>query len=113
KACEAGDAIACGNLGWMHLRGIGYEQNRDGGLELLDDACKAGDGRSCYRIGLHTAEQGDEAGASYLWRRGCELGSPDACTALSVTVIDGELGNDGDQRLAVDLARYGCQEGSA
>ncbi|PRP99015.1 putative beta-lactamase HcpD precursor [Enhygromyxa salina] len=127
-ACEAGDALACGNLGWMHLRGIGFPEDRDGGVKLLDDACEAGDGRSCYRLGLHLAEQGPdhEAGttaegeAARLWRRGCELGSPDACTALSVSFIDGESGGEfggdpgaGDQRLAVDLARYGCQEGSA
>lgn len=115
KACQAGDALACGNLGWMHLRGIGFAQDRDGGAALLEDACEAGDGRSCYRLGLHEAEQTQVRRADRLWRRGCELGSADACTALSVSFIDlveGEL-DEGDQQLAVDLARYGCQEGSA
>lgn len=112
KACEAGDALACGNLGWMHLRGIGFAQDRDGGAALLGSACETGDGRSCYRLGLHEAERGQVRVADRLWRRGCELGSADACTALSVSFIDGET-DGGDQRLAVDLARYGCQEGSA
>jgi TPR repeat protein len=112
KACEAGDALACGNLGWMHLHGIGFPQDRAGGSALLDDACEAGDGRSCYRLGLHEAERGQVRIADRLWRRGCERGSADACTALSVSFIDGEV-TDGDQRLAIDLARYGCQEGSA
>jgi TPR repeat protein len=89
KACEAGDAIACGNLGWMHLRGIGFPQDRDGGAALLHRACESGDGRSCYRLGLHEAELGRARIADRLWRRGCELGSPDACTALSVSFIDG------------------------
>jgi TPR repeat protein len=112
KACEANDAIACGNLGWMHLRGIGFAQDRDGGAALLHSACERGDGRSCYRLGLHEAEQARVRVADRLWRRGCELGSADACTALSVSFIDGEL-DEGDQQLAIDLARYGCQEGSA
>jgi TPR repeat protein len=112
KACEAGDALACGNLGWMHLRGIGFAQDREGGSALLGSACESGDGRSCYRLGLHEAEQGQVRESSRLWRAGCELGSADACTALSVSFIDGEI-ESGDQRLAIDLARYGCQEGSA
>lgn len=112
KACEAGDALACGNLGWMHLRGIGFPQDRDGGAALLGSACESGDGRSCYRLGLHEAERAQTRKADQLWRRGCELGSADACTALSVSFIDGEM-HEGDQRLAIDLARYGCQEGSA
>jgi TPR repeat protein len=111
-ACEAGDALACGNLGWMHLRGIGFAQDRNGGAALLNSACDEGDGRSCYRLGLHEAEQGKVHGADRLWQRGCELGSADACTALSVSFIDSEV-HEGDQQLAIDLARYGCQEGSA
>jgi TPR repeat protein len=111
RACGMGDQVACGNLGWMYVAGVGVERDAERGTGLLAGACDRQDGRSCYRLGMVESAR-DPAGAVARFRRACELGDADGCASLAVAYIDGDA-IEPDRETAVHLAQYACQEGSA
>jgi TPR repeat protein len=132
KACDAGQARACGALGRMLRVGDGVVEDRERGLALELRGCRAGDGPACIawatrgphrvkvdRGGAHAIAAaclgGDGAAChavGYLglaapdepFRRGCAAGDPASCSAYGI----GALPIDEAHRHALDAA---CEVG--
>jgi TPR repeat protein len=51
KACEMGDAAACGNVAFMYRRGKGVSQDKEKAFSLNAKACEKREPRGCNNLG--------------------------------------------------------------
>ena len=82
RACDAGDSAACSALGWAYQKGEGKPQNRPVAELLYRDACNAGVGEGCLRLGQLLMTLGMDFPADEVTlalERGCRLGALEAC----------------------------------
>jgi TPR repeat protein len=86
KACNAGIADGCWNLGRMYLNGNGVAEDYSQALTLYTRACVAGSADGCSSIGLVYQKgygvQKDKAKAHEFYRKGCSMGSQRGCDQL-------------------------------
>jgi TPR repeat protein len=102
KACDAGDAAGCSNLGFMHSTGQGAAQDKAKAARLFQIACGRGFAMGCTNLAL-MYEKGDGvaqdlAQAVALYQRACTNGLAAGCDAV---------------KLAAQLFRDGCDAGTA
>lgn len=124
QACDAGNPLACTNLGWMMQNGEGMRVDLAGAFRLYQRGC---DGTACgmhndlgcvnlgrlYRDGIGVKE--DAQRAVTLFRDVCERGageSPHACSLAGTTGLFGKnIEHDVPRSLA--LLEKGCNGGDA
>jgi hypothetical protein len=86
KACNAGIADGCWNLGRLYLNGNGVAEDYSQALTLYTRACVAGSADGCSSIGLVYQKgygvQKDKAKAREFYRKGCSMGSQRGCDQL-------------------------------
>jgi len=119
RACDGGDAPACGELGRVHLRGLwGNATNPSKAASLFRRACTNGEHRSCIQLGelldwgaAGLAADGKEAARQY--ENACRGGLARGC------LLAGELyewatgGLARDEKRASELYKKACTEGEA
>jgi TPR repeat protein len=107
RACDLGDPYACVNL---------IKIVETDGQDPLLDACRRGDGESCFILGsLYHAGQGvpkDDAGALALFRRACERGWWRGCARLAESYRSGQ-GIAADPAQAIEYFEKACRAGHA
>ncbi|WP_169800813.1 tetratricopeptide repeat protein [Archangium gephyra] len=116
KACEGGDAVACGKLGLAYARGEGVDKDMRRAAVLFEKACEGGDASGCYLLGvIHEKGLGvskDERRAAALHEKACEGGNAPGCTSLGSLYEEG-LGVPKDERRAAALHEKACEGGNA
>jgi TPR repeat protein len=76
RGCDSSSAAACVRLARIHEEGDGVPANAKLAAEARENACSAGDGKSCRRL----AGMSDEAGRiADLLRKGCDGGDSVSC----------------------------------
>ena len=83
RACDAGDAQVCDNLGFSYYWGHGVSQDYAKALSLYSIACDAGNADACVWLGeMYRDERGvtkDWHRARTYYKRACDLGDGDGC----------------------------------
>ncbi|MFN3990766.1 MAG: hypothetical protein ACK4IS_10960 [Erythrobacter sp.] len=102
KACDAGDAPSCFDLGRMLAQGRGGPADMVRANALYDAACNANNRTACFNLAQNVA-RGDGAPADLvraraLYEKSCELGERAGCNNLGYAL---EIGRGGP----IDLAR--------
>ncbi len=113
-ACNAGDLTGCAALGKAYMYGEGKPQNRPAAYVLLRRACDGGEATGCLGLGnLHwrIPELSAQEFAVASYRRGCELGSLDACEREAETIEKGLEGTPGDPAAADAFRQEICPKG--
>jgi TPR repeat protein len=86
RDCDAGDARACGNLGFMYEHGYGVTMDYPLALSLYSKACDMRLAIGCRRLGFMymfgRSVSPDVSKEKLLFSKGCDGGDEDACTAL-------------------------------
>jgi hypothetical protein len=86
RGCDAGDAKACGNLGFMYEHGYGVPIDYPRALSLYSKACDMRLPIGCRRLGFMyvfgRSVSPDVSKEKLLFSKGCDGGDEDACTAL-------------------------------
>jgi len=84
KACDAGDAGGCNNLGFLWLKGEGGPSDPVKARALYKKACDAGVAVSCLNLGnMWVKGEGgpnDPAKARALYKKACDAGYAAACS---------------------------------
>ncbi|MGE3768834.1 MAG: tetratricopeptide repeat protein [Kofleriaceae bacterium] len=117
KACEAGLADGCAQAGTDLITGIGVAEDVVKGRGMLERACAAGSGLSCYNLGV-SARDGtfgatkSPTAAYALFEKGCAAGSGPACTEQAIALLDGS-GVKRDAKRAAVLAEQACATSTA
>lgn len=83
RACKAGAAEACIQLGWRYEWGHTVARDVDQAAWLFAKACEAEAGLGCQELGDIRRDRGQEDEAAQLLHEGCELGSGVACKHLA------------------------------
>ncbi len=84
RACELGDFIGCGRLGYMELTGLGGPKKPDTGLIHLTQSCQKGSAYACNQLG-YSYESGqsidqDFDKARHFYQKSCEQNNWIACS---------------------------------
>jgi len=86
-ACEKRNALSCGVLGALKVRGLGVAKDEASGVKLLAVACNAGEASGCTNLGIchynGTGVARDIHKATELFEKGCGGGNKQACTILA------------------------------
>ncbi len=111
KACDKDVISGCRTLALSKLDA----KDSQGGIELLDRTCKAGDGRSCVELGVAQLDDKKQStNAQYSFRRACYGGGEyEGCAWLGVLYAEGKGGLSVSPKLASSFFEKGCKEGSA
>jgi uncharacterized protein len=116
KACAAGRAAGCFELGLLYVRGRGVPADPARANQLFQQACDAGSAAACAELGgryLH-----GYGGAAYdarivtLLRRACDGGSASGCAHLAFLYATGRGVVQDDER-ALRLYQAACDGGDA
>jgi len=111
RACEAGDAPACGRLSRLLFQGKDGRRDEIAARVAADHACGLGSPEGCVVRG-ELALTGDPRAAGRYFRQACNDGHPDGCALLGVLTVDGR-GVPKDPELAVGFWERSCKAGSA
>jgi hypothetical protein len=115
KACHAGSAASCVNLGYMYENGQGVTKDDSHAAALYSEGCDAGNALGCVNLGtLIESGQGvarDDSHAAALFSKGCDAGIADGCSSLGNLYRLG-LGVEEDTDKARQLLAKGCNGGS-
>lgn len=116
KACDAGEAKACGTIGYL----LSVRENYEGARKFYDQACKLGNALSCTQLGrLHLLGQGgieDDTKAFIFFNKACVKDDPSGCYYLGVLYYFGNGVNQDINRAnglfqkACDLDQEYCKE---
>lgn len=114
--CRAGDAWACGRVGWALENGEGVAKNPVRAATLYLRSCEGGHAWGCYAL-AYAYGQGDgvprdDARAAALFRRGCDGGYTESCGQLARCIQRGR-GVPKDEAAAVPLFDKACGAGEA
>lgn len=104
-ACNAGDPLACSNLGVLYATGKGVPRSDERAAQLYGTACSAGIGIACSNLGWFQewgmgGLRADPAEAAGNYQRACSAGTGVACRNLGVLHAVGK-GVSRDTGLAV------------
>ena len=118
-ACEAGDAIACNDLGVCYERGYGTSPNPWKAVELFERGCRRGSAEACNNQGAMIERSwGSERAirevdaVRALYKRACDHGSALGCSNLGALYAKGK-GVRQDTSDARWLFERACQTGCA
>jgi len=81
--CEKGDAAGCAGLGMLTREGSGVEEDREGGLSLLDRACRARHAPACAAWMQRDERWVDNAAARAVLDEACKRGEGVSCLVLA------------------------------
>lgn len=83
-SCQDGDMDSCLNLGKMHYKGVGLEQDKEKAYSFFKTACEKGNGKSCNKVILYTSWEDDYSDNQKLWfyEKGCDKNDSDSCKNL-------------------------------
>ena len=108
KACDAGEAHACTNLGVLAEGG----GSRDAGTAaLFQKGCAGGDAIGCRHYGATLAGK-DDGKAFAAYQKACEGGDPAGCGLLGTAYANG-AGVARDPAKGADYKRRACDGGDA
>jgi hypothetical protein len=116
KACDAGSAVSCVNLGYMYENGQGVTRDDSHAAALYSKGCDAGNALGCvnlgimYEIGKGVAK--DNSHAAALFSKGCDAGNARGCTNLGY-MYENSQGVAKDDSRAATLYSEGCDAGNA
>jgi TPR repeat protein len=119
RACDAGDAGSCTNLGLMYATGRGgLTKDEARAVAFYQRGCDGGNERGCTDLGrMYETGRGaltqDEARGMALFRRACDAGDALACTNLGRMYATGRGGLPKDEAQAAALYRRACDAGEA
>jgi TPR repeat protein len=116
KACDAGDAPSCTQLGTMLLDGKGVEQNDAEAVTRFEQACDGGDPRGCLAAG-HALSRGegvarDDEHATKMFDQGCQKQHVGSCTEYAVSLWRGR-GVEKDAARAKEMLAAYCKKRNA
>ena len=113
NSCNSGKVASCYQLGQMHLKGRGVEQDNNEAVRYFTIACNGDDMLACsdlgimYAIGYGVPEKDDKIAAS-LFKRACDSRvKGTACDNLAVMYETGR-GIEQDYKKAIQLYELGC-----
>jgi TPR repeat protein len=103
RACKD-FAMACTNLGFMHLKGQGVELSRSLAAEYYKRGCDEGDAVGCTNLGViyWNGSPRNDSHAVELFERGCRNDDSDGCRDLGFMYRHG-YGVSKDETRAVEL----------
>jgi uncharacterized protein len=111
KACDAGSALGCSNLGILFEQGRGVGKDEARAAALYTKACDAGNEGGCYFLGNMFVEgRGvgkDEARAASLLTKACDRGFAPGCSTLGLLFEHGH-GVVKDEARAAALYTKAC-----
>ncbi len=111
QACDAGQAVACANLGIMYDYGRGVEKDVARAATLYRQACDAGVANACNMLGwMYVNGSGvaqDDVRAVAVYRQACDGGEPNGCANLGFMYEKGR-GVRTDSAAAAALFRQAC-----
>lgn len=109
KACEAGNALRCAEMGERHAWGRGVEQDRKLMMSFYDRACKEGDTRGCRLLGASYLQdrlkQYDPVKAAKAFVQACHLEETPRCSDLARMLSDRDFGM---REVALPLVQEAC-----
>lgn len=118
KACDAGSAKGCSNLGLLYVLGQGVEQDDTKAAQFYKKACDGGNAGACKNLALlymnidgEGVEQ-DYAKAAQFFEKACDGGETGACSSLGILYI-GLDGFKKDLTKATHYLQKGCDGGIA
>ena len=111
KACDAGDAAACLELGDMLVKGRGGPMDKKGADAVLSRACDAGDAAACA-LGGDVAYARDDEGSRRMLLAACRRGHGSSCVDAAWMLWHGE-GGAADEAEADALLERACKKGVA
>jgi TPR repeat protein len=107
RACDAGSATGCANLGFMAAEGRGTPKDDARAVQLYKSSCEAGSPVGCSNLGSRydrgVGVPRSVTKAIDLFRRACDRGSASGCSNLGLKL---ELGEGVKQNLEEALALY-------
>ena len=88
KACDDGNAISCGSLGFLYVKGQGVKQDYEKASELYSKACDMGEANGCFNLGVsYDNGQGvrqDKRTAKEYFGKACDLGDQGGCNNYKI-----------------------------
>ena len=123
KACDLGSSGGCVNLGIFYIQNgmedfVRSKNNNQflKGMGILDNACFAGNGEGCNRLGfIHGGGLVVPQDIALSWvykEKACQLEFPKACVAVGRAYLKGINGFEKNEIKAVELFDYACHEGA-
>lgn len=117
KSCAAGFAMGCGELGYAQLNAYGAAKNPDKADASLKKACAASDWLSCKELGqqYQNGRDGFKKSATMaldFYKKGCDLGNGDLCTAAADVLVKGD-GIPKDDKAALKILDKSCSDGNS
>ena len=118
RACDAGDAAACTQLGVIYNRGTGVARDLTAATFYYERGCTGGDLPGCNNLGTiyqygAMGLRGDRSKAASLYERACNGGHLEGCANLGTLYLD-EPGASAQQRArGRELLRKACAAGLA
>lgn len=111
KACSAGDAEPCGNLGYLYSRGLYVKKDEIKGMDFLKKGCDGGYTQACINLtGIYKPSNGEDyrdviEKNLQLLSKACDAGDASGCMKLGQSK-DGFL-------KASKLFMQSCENGNA
>jgi TPR repeat protein len=100
-----------------YVNGAGVPKDEGRAAAYFASGCDAHEGTSCFLLATIVLSTGsnDETFRRVvaLFRSSCDFGYADACSALGLAHVQGELGLKSDPTHGADLLEAGCERGSA
>jgi TPR repeat protein len=116
KACSGGSARGCTGLGMLVEL---TDKDKQAAAALLDRGCEGGDVEGCLQLGDRLAQRTssrewprDDAKATQLYQRACDLGREDGCFIVASRYFKG-LGTPKNVARGKSVLRRGCDGGNA
>ena len=117
KACDAGDVVACVELGNCYEKGLcGLKKDVDQAGRLYEKACVGNNLNGCARLGVclyqgacGVRQQSNTPASSS--RRACEGGNQMGCAHLGMCYQYGDCGFGKDPKRAGKLLQLSCNKG--
>jgi TPR repeat protein len=114
KACDAKMLAGCGHLATMLRHGHGIPEDRKRAETLARQGCDAGDGYSCYELGI-TRETSSAptppADVIALYDKACTAGAEEGCSELGMVYHSGRGGAPHDDAKAASYLQKACDLG--
>ena len=125
KACNGNHMVACNNLALLYTDELGgfianlaagsqLPKNYSKGVELLNKACNADFGESCYMLGLYALKgkvlRKDSQYAMHNLKKACNLGFGAACNEIGDVFYKGRIVKK-DINTALSYYKAGCGYG--
>ena len=88
KACDDGNAISCGSLGFLYGNGQGVRQDYKKASELYSKACDMGYADACFNLGVVYYDgkgvRQDKGAVKEYFGKACDLGNQGGCNNYKI-----------------------------